>query len=116
VVEVHRPVVFHARADRGAWVAFDKEADRFDASAAAAIAALTHGPQASVYLGPAPKREKLRSNLLPIERWPEFVHYAPARMTLPRDAWDLLRKVSLDPPRDWRLHEGVVQSFVDLRR
>lgn len=96
-------------------VVFDKEADRLDASAAPAIAALTHGPHASVYLGPPPKREKVRSNLLTIDRWPERVYSAPARVASPREAWVLLREASEDPPRDWRLHDGLLHSFVDLR-
>lgn len=96
-------------------VDFDKELDRLDASAAERLLRLTDAPQAPVYLGPPPRPERLRSNMLPLTTWPEIVYEADCVCAGPREAWEVLRAVSDDVPSDWRLRGGRIQTFRDPR-
>jgi hypothetical protein len=76
-------------------LAFDKHADRFDANAAAAIAAVAVPRTAGVYLPPPARNEQLVSNLLEVSDHPSSVWVAQAKQT---DMWvveDTLREAGV---------------------
>src|SRR5215211_9128707 len=52
-------------------IVFDRDKDRFDASAEARLWNLARPRQDGLHLGPPPVRETLTSNLLPVERMPD---------------------------------------------
>ena len=94
-------------------IVFDREADRFDASAEARLWELARPRRDGLHLGPPPVRETLTSNLLAVERMPDVIFVAPAKVRTYRDARAALKGIGVPPPRAWTLWGGTVFSFHD---
>jgi hypothetical protein len=92
-------------------IVFDRERDRFDASADAGLWKLARPREGGLHLGPPPVRETLSSNLLPIERMPDVIYVAPANVQVHRQARAALKGLGVPPPRAWALSGGSVLSF-----
>jgi hypothetical protein len=73
-------------------IVFDRDSDRFDASAEKALWQLTRPRHDGLHLGPPPVRETLVSNLLPITRLPDLFYAAPADVKTYRQARARLRE------------------------
>lgn len=94
---------------------FDKRADRFDASAAAALTRLAIPREAGVHLGAPPMAETLDSNMLTVEL--DALSFFGAELTVkrPKQIWAALRAAGdAHPPSDWIVKEGRIWSFHDL--
>jgi hypothetical protein len=93
---------------------FDKNRDRFDATARAAIAKLAMPKDSGFYLAPPPKRERLYSNLLGVSRYAEKIFVAQTDLRLPIQMWDALRALNPQPLGEWVLTDKTLMSFHDL--
>lgn len=94
-------------------IVFDRQTDRFDASAETRLWDLARPRQDGLHLGPPPVRETLTSNLLPVERMPDVIFVAPAKVRTHREARAALKGLGVPPPRAWTLWGGSVFSFHD---
>ena len=72
-------------------VVFDKHADRFDRSAASALAAVAIPKTAGIFIPPPAQNERLVSNLLAVVAYPSHVWVAPALVTHMSDVEKTLR-------------------------
>lgn len=108
----HLPTWFNdPRRRRDRYVEFDKETDRFDASAARQLLELGADASSGVYLSPPPRIEMLTSNLLAVEHVAQHVHVAPTRCTGWADANPRLVKAGHDLVSDVVFHGKSVYSF-----
>jgi len=94
-------------------VTFKKSEQRFDRSSFPALAAIA-APKAGFYLAPPRKAEKLHSNLLRVDAFPERICFADTECRWPSDVWALLRKSHHDPDAGWVLKGKRFISFHDL--
>lgn len=95
-------------------VVINKRTQAFGASAAAEIFRLGTPRDSGLFLASPPKKERLTSNLLPIESWPSTLSIAPATVGSYKEAWEKLKSVK-GHGDGWILHEGLLISFGDLR-
>jgi hypothetical protein len=111
----HLPSWFHdAKRRRERCVEFDKEADRFDESAARKLLTLGVDASSGLYLRPPPRTEKLTTNLLAVEHIAEYVYMAPTRCRGWSDANPLLSKAGHGLVSDIVFHGGKIYSFRQL--
>jgi hypothetical protein len=96
-------------------VTVNKHTQAFDASAAAEIFRLGTPRDSGLFLASPPKKERLTSNLLPIESWPDTLSIAPATVHTYKDAWEMLKTAKGRCDDGWILHDGLLISFGDLR-
>lgn len=94
-------------------IVFDRDADRFDATANERLWQLGRPRQGGLHLGPPPVRETLVSNLLPITRLPELFYAASADLHTYRQARARLRDKGAASLRAWGLSGDTVFSFHD---
>jgi hypothetical protein len=94
-------------------VTFTKSEQGFRKDSLRALAAIA-APKAGLYLAPPRKTEKLHSNLLVIEAFPERIFFADTECRWPSDIWALLRKSHRDPDAGWVLKGKRFVSFHDL--
>lgn len=76
-------------------VIFDKAADRFDGTAATALAGVAIPKTAGIFIPPPAKNEQLVSNLLEVLGYPKQVWVAPALVTHIRDVEQVLRPAGI---------------------
>jgi hypothetical protein len=108
----HLPSWFaDAKRRRERYVEFDKEHDRFDASAGRALLNLGADAASGVYLRPPPRHETLTTNLLAVDHVADQVHLAPSRCHDWSDANPRLIKAGHDLMSDVVFHGGNVYSF-----
>lgn len=101
-----------ARKDRK--VHFDKAKDRFDVNCREALISLGKSKDAGLYLNPLPKREKLYSNLLRVERFGESLFLAETGYRSIKAIWDRFRELDVNVGSEWILKENKILSFYDL--
>jgi hypothetical protein len=94
-------------------IVFDRDADRFDASADERLWQLARPRHDGLHLGPPPVRELLVGNLLPVTRLPEFFYAAPAEVRTYRQARARLREAGASSLRAWALASDTIFSFHD---
>lgn len=95
-------------------VTIDKRTQAFDAAAARRIFDLGIPRDSGLFLASPPKKERLTTNLLPIESWPDTLSIAPTTVDTYKEGWE---KVGAVKGRcdGWILHDGLLISFGDLR-
>lgn len=71
-------------------------------------------PKPGLYLAPPRKNERLHSNLLRVDGFPEQIFFADTECRWPSDVWALLRKSHRDPDAGWVLKGKRFISFHDL--
>jgi hypothetical protein len=94
-------------------VTFKKDEQRFTKDSFKALVALA-APKPGLYLAPARKTERLHSNLLRVDAYPERIYFADTECRWPSDVWALLRKSHHDPDAGWVLKGKRFISFHDL--
>ena len=95
-------------------VTINKHTQAFDKATGAQILRLGVPRSCGIYLPPPPKKERLTTNLLPVEQWPDGVFVAPATVRDYAEAWKRLKAESA-MASGWILHDRMVISFGDLR-
>ncbi|XRQ09245.1 DUF4365 domain-containing protein [Actinomadura welshii] len=96
-------------------VKINKNTQAFDASAASEIFRLGTPRGSGLFLASPPKKERLTSNLLTIDSWPDMLSIAPATVDSYKEAWEKVKAVEGHLADGWILHDGMLISFGDLR-
>lgn len=96
-------------------ILFDKSASALTGTAADNLLRLVQTAGAGTYFRPAPKRERLHTNLLEVKRLPRLIYFAKTDHRDPNKFRDELKKHSEYPPREWVLDGKLVYSVHDLR-
>ena len=96
-------------------VQFEKNSQRFTKDSFDAILRLA-APTRGLYLAPPRKNERLHSNLLRVEAFPDRIHIADTDCRWPSDVWALLRKSEQDPDAGWVLKGRRFISFHDISK
>lgn len=94
-------------------IVFNKQQDRLDASAAAAILSLAARNAATAPSRSIAKKERLVSNLLRVESFGDTVWMASTWLRTPKEAKDILR-TRREFCDDWILDDGMLFSFTRL--
>ncbi len=94
-------------------IVFDRDADRFDESAAEALWQLSRPQRGGLHLGPPPLDELLTANLLPVLRYPGQIFCAPTRAGTNKLARMRFTDMQGTWPRAWTVWQGQVYSFHD---
>ena len=94
-------------------VTFAKSTQRFTKDSFKALVALAV-PKAGLYLAPQKKAERLHSNLLRVEGFPDRIFIADTDCRWPSEVWALLRTSHRDPDAGWVLKGKRFISFHDL--
>lgn len=106
---------FHLQENRNSRkVHFSKTDSRFDADALSALLRVGVGSSAGLFLGPAPKSERLISNLLELTEFPKRVWIAATHCRRRYQVWQILESGPKRPSGNWLLHEDFIVSFQDL--
>ena len=97
-------------------IQFSKTANRFDASAYAALLRIGKDQNSGLHLGPIPRSETLHSNLLPLTSYPDRIWIGWTEYRHPTELWPVLNSYNCRISGDWMLHEQSVMSFQDLTK
>jgi hypothetical protein len=95
-------------------VVISKQAQRFDAGAAAALLRLAVPAKSGLYLRPPPISEALTTNLLPVTVMPPVIYVATSAVSSYRAGGEMLAGYEGRRP-EWILRDGLVMSFTNLR-
>lgn len=95
-------------------IVFEKSRDRFDENAAAALLRTGLPPGVGIYLGPAPKVEKLYSNLLKVSQYPLGIWVASTDYRRDFEIRSYFKDKNISMAGEWFLKEKKVISFYDL--
>lgn len=96
-------------------IIFDKKADALTAESVGRLLQLVQAAGAGTYFRPAPRRERLHSNLLQVKRLPQLVYWAETSFRDPAKLRDRLKEQIQYPPREWLLDNKSIYSVHDLR-
>ncbi len=95
-------------------VTFVKTQDKLDLAAKDRIRELALPPQQGVYFAPAPKRERLISNLLPVSSLSPKLYLAETDYRTSKDLWRAAMSSGAQLTGEWVLREKRILSFHDL--
>ena len=96
-------------------ILFDKTANSLMVDAAGQLLQLVQQSGAGTYFRPAPKRERLHTNLLEVKRFPQLIYWAQTKLRDPAECYKLLKKQMQYPPREWLFDSKCIYSVHDLR-
>lgn len=94
-------------------VTFTKAKQRFTKDSLADLIEVG-APRGGLHLAPARKSERLHTNLLRVDSFPERLYVARTDCRRPSDVWPLLRKEQRNQNSGWVLRDKVILSFDDL--
>jgi len=95
-------------------VRFSKRDDRFTPHSLSQLAALARPTTQGLYLSPLPRKERLFSNLLKLERFPQSIWIGCTECRRAGEVWAALRHKGADVAGSWILREKNLVSFHDL--
>lgn len=95
-------------------ITFTKKRDRFDATAKDRIRHLALPPEQGVYFAPAPKRERLVSNMLPVSVVAPKLYLAETQHRGSKELWTAAQSAGAQLTGEWILREKRILSFHDL--
>lgn len=101
--------------DKPTTITFNRAKQRFTKDSLQDLLAIG-APKSGLYLAPARKSEKLHTNLLTVEAFPEQIFVAGTECRRPSDVWALLRKDNRDADAGWLLRDKRMLSFHDLSK
>jgi hypothetical protein len=96
-------------------ILFDKNANALTAAAAGELLQLVQAAGAGTYFRPAPRRERLHTNLLEVKRFPQLIYWAQTTLRDPGEFRSQLQKQMQYPPREWLFDSKRIYSVHDLR-
>lgn len=94
---------------------FDKRANSLAGVATGQLLQLVQATGAGTYFRPAPKQERLHSNLLEITRPPRLIYRATTPLRDPTEFREQLKSQMQYPPREWLFDSKLIYSVHDLR-
>lgn len=94
---------------------FDKKANALATTATGQLLQLVQAAGAGTYFRPAPKRERLHTNLLEVTRLPQLIYRAKTSLRNPTEFRERLKKMMQYPPREWLFDNTLIYSVHDLR-
>ena len=95
-------------------VYFKKRLHRFDESTNLLLQKLAIPPHAALGIQPAPKRERIESNLLPLLGFPKNIYFAGTRFKSMDSIKAAAKEQGTYPGRSWFTKWGNVYSFASL--
>ena len=95
-------------------VTFVRKRDRFERSAKDRIRQLAMPPEQGVYFAPAPRRERLISNLLPVVAVAPRLFLAETDYRSSKDIWNASNSSGAQLSGEWILREKRILAFHDL--
>lgn len=95
-------------------ISFNKNSQAFTTTCLPELIKLSSSKTKAIYLPPPPKPEKLFSNLLTLESYPDSVYVGQTDKRTPADVWTSLRAAGGAPGGAWILREKQIISFHDL--
>lgn len=96
-------------------ILFDKTANALTTAAAGQLLQLVQAAGAGTYFRPAPRRERLHTNLLDVKRFPQLIYLARTTLRDPAAFRDQLKSQMQYPPREWLFDSKLIYSVHDLR-
>lgn len=96
-------------------IVFDKTANALTASSASHLLTLVQEAGAGTYFRPAPRRERLHTNLLEVIRLPQLIYRAKTDLGDRKALYERLKTQMEYPPREWFLDNKLIYSVHDLR-
>ncbi len=96
-------------------ILFDKKANSLVASATGELLQLVQAAGAGTYFRPAPKRERLYTNLLEVKRLPQLIYSAQTTLRDPKEFYEQLKEQIQYPPREWLFDKKLIYNVNDLR-
>ncbi len=96
-------------------VEFNKTAHTFTRDALPRLLEIAQSRASGLSLPPFPQAETLYSNILPVDRYPDMIFFAPTECQRPAEVWSKLRNTRTDVDGSWLLHKKQIYSFHNLR-
>ncbi len=96
-------------------IVFDKRANALTTETRDRLLQHVQAAGAGTYFRPAPKRERLHTNLLEVTRFPQLIYWAKTDFRDQKAFHEELRKHVQYPPREWLFANKLVYSVHDLR-
>src|SRR5262249_50635765 len=96
-------------------ILFDKKASALTPVAREQLLQLVQAAGAGTYFRPAPRRERLHTNLLEVKRFPQLIYWARTTFRDPAEFRQQLQKQMQYPPREWLFDSKLIYSVHDLR-
>jgi hypothetical protein len=96
-------------------ILFDKKANALTTAATGQLLELAQAAGAGTYFRPAPRRERLHTNLLEVTRLPQLIYRAKTALRDPTAFREQLKKQMQYPPREWLFDSKLIYSVHDLR-
>lgn len=96
-------------------ILFDKVANALTRDAAGQLLQLVQAAGAGTYFRPAPKRERLHTNVLEVKRFPQLIYWAQTTLRDPAEFRSRLQDQMQYPPREWLFDSKRIYSVHDLR-
>ena len=94
---------------------FNKDTQRFDASAASELIKLAVPKDVGPYLPATEHKEALFSNLLEVEQFPDYIYVASTDYRKPQEIFDWRNENDIQMPSGWVLTEKSIRSVHDLK-
>lgn len=95
-------------------ITFVKARDRFDTAARHRVRHLALPAEQGVYFAPAPKRERLVSNMLPVINVAPKLYLAETEYRGAQELWSAARAAGAELPNEWILREKRILTVHDL--
>ena len=95
-------------------ILLDKKANALT-GAASQLLQLVQAAGAGTYFRPAPRRERLHTNLLEVTRLPQLIYRAKTKLRDRTEFYEELKKQMEYPPREWFFDNKLLYSVHDLR-
>ena len=92
-------------------VEFNKTAHTFTRDALPRILEVVRSGVSGLNLPPSPQAETLCSNILPLDRYPDMIFFAPTECQRPREVLSKLRNARTNVSGSWLLHKKQIYSF-----
>ena len=96
-------------------VEFNKTGNTFTRDALPRILEVVRSGVSGLNMPPSPQAETLYSNILPLDRYPDMIFFAPTECQRLTEVWSKLRNAKTNVGGSWLLHKKQIYSFYDLR-
>jgi len=96
-------------------ICFDKKTNSFDKTSSDALIRLSVPKDSGLYFPPHPQKEKIFTNLLEVEYFPDTIYLAGTDLRKPDWFWARAKDQKIEAESEWILTENSIMSFHNLR-